>query len=342
MWQEFPLWPARASTFANRTDALFIFLIAVTGFFTVMVFIAICVFAFRYRASKHPVPVQIEGSNVLETTWTIIPFGVFMIFFIWGASIYMAQARPPENSMEIFGVAKQWMWKFEHPEGVREINTLHVPVGRDVRVTLVSQDVIHDFFVPAFRIKQDVLPGRYVTTWFHAVRPGSYHLFCSQYCGTMHSGMIGEVIVMEPGAYQAWLSGGGAEGSLASTGQKLFQQYGCASCHRSDTQGRGPHLEGVYGKPVLLSDGRRVMADDDYVRESILNPSAKIVGGFQNIMPSFNGVISEEELLALIAYVKSLAQPGQGGVIANMPLGVNPVPPNANPSLPPQPKPRER
>ncbi|HEU5453251.1 MAG TPA: cytochrome c oxidase subunit II [Terriglobales bacterium] len=319
MWQDLPLWPNRASALANRVDALFIFLIAVCGFFAVMIFVLIFVFAVKYRRSKNPVPTQIEGSLILETTWSVVPFGVFLIMFVWGASIYMVEARPPKNAMEIFAVGKQWMWKFEHPEGQREINQLHIPVGRDVRMTMISQDVIHSFFVPAFRIKQDVLPGRYTTTWFHAIKPGRYHLFCAEYCGTMHSGMIGEVVVMEPATYQAWLQGGTGEGSLASTGQKLFQQLGCSSCHRSDTQGRGPNLAGVFGKPVLLDDGRTVAADENYVRESILNPGAKVVAGFKPIMPTFDKIINEEQLLSLVAYVKSLAQPEQREPVSNRP-----------------------
>jgi cytochrome c oxidase subunit 2 len=175
-------------------------------------------------------------------------------------------------------------------------------------------------------VKQDVLPDRYTTLWFHAIKPGRYHLYCTQYCGTMHSGMIGEVVVMEPAAYQAWLAGGGAEGSLSSTGQKLFQQLGCSTCHRFDTQGRGPNLVGVYGKPVLLDDGRTVTADDNYVRESVLNPGAKVVAGFKPIMPSFQGVVNEEQLLSLVAYVKSLTTPQQREPVSNRPAVPNTAP----------------
>ncbi len=216
---------------------------------------------------------QIEGSLPLELTWTLIPLGICMIFFAWGSLIFFEEARPPKGAMEVYAVGKQWMWKFEHESGQREINQLHVPVGRDVKMIMSSQDVIHSFYVPAFRIKADVLPGRYTSTWFRPTKVGTYHLFCAEYCGTDHSGMIGQVIVMEPAAYQAWLSGGGATtGTLASNGEQLFQQLGCATCHRSDTQGRGPNLIGIFGKPVLLDDGRTVMADENYIRESILNP----------------------------------------------------------------------
>ncbi|HWR14314.1 MAG TPA: cytochrome c oxidase subunit II [Terriglobales bacterium] len=319
MFQNVPLWPERASTFANNVDALYIFLIAVTGLFTLIVFALVAFFAIKYRQKPGGVATQIEGSYSLEATWTLIPFGLFMVMFVWGASIYMTQVQPPKNAMDIFVVGKQWMWKAQHPEGVREINQLHVPVGRDIKLTLISQDVVHSFYVPEFRIKQDVIPGRYTTMWFHPIKTGRYHLFCAEYCGTEHSGMIGEVVVMEPAEYAAWLSGGSGEGSMASTGQKLFQELGCATCHRSDTQGRGPNLQGAYGKPVLLDTGQTVIADDNYVRESILNPGAKVVSGFKPIMPTFNGIVSEEQLLSLIAYVKSLAQPQQGEPVSNRP-----------------------
>ena len=319
MWKNFPLFPERASAMAWQVDGLYFLLVAVSVFFTLLIFALILVFAIKYRRSVHPHPVQIEGSLPLELAWTLIPLGICMIFFAWGSLIYFQEARPPKGAMEVYVVGKQWMWKFEHETGQREINQLHVPVGRDVRLIMGSQDVIHSFFVPAFRVKADVLPGRYTSIWFRATKPGSYYLFCSQYCGTQHSGMIGEVIVMEPTAYQAWLSGGGATGTMASNGQQMFQQLGCATCHRSDTQGRGPNLNGVYGKPVLLDDGRTVMADENYIRESILNPTAKIVAGFKPIMPSFQGQVSEESLMALVAYVKSLGQPQQSEPVSNRP-----------------------
>jgi cytochrome c oxidase subunit 2 len=311
MWQNIPLWPDRASSFANNVDALYIFLIAVCGFFTLLVFALVAFFALKYRERPGREATQIEGSLALEATWTLIPFGLFMIMFVWGASVYMDEAQPPKNAMDIFVVGKQWMWKLQHPEGVREINQLHVPVGKDVRLTMISQDVIHSFFVPAFRIKQDVLPGRYTTLWFHPIKTGHYHLFCAEYCGTLHSGMIGEVVVMEPSEYAAWLSNGSAEGSMASSGEKLFQELGCSSCHRADTQGRGPDLAGTYGKPVMLDNGSTVVADDAYIRESIVNPGSKVAAGYKPIMPTYSGIVSEEQLLSLLSYVKSLAQPQQ-------------------------------
>jgi cytochrome c oxidase subunit 2 len=320
MWKNLPLFPERASALAWQVDGLYFLLIAVSAFFTLLIFAVIFYFAVKYRRSVHPHPVQIDGSLPLELAWTLIPLGICMIFFAWGSLIYFQEARPPKGAMEVYVVGKQWMWKFEHETGQREINQLHVPIGRDVKLVMSSQDVIHSFFVPAFRVKADVLPGRFTEIWFRPTKPGTYHLFCSQYCGTDHSAMIGQVIVMEPVAFQAWLSGGESTGSLSANGQQLFQQLGCATCHRFDTQGRGPNLVGLFGKPVQLEDGRTVTADENYLRESILNPGAKIVAGFKPIMPSFQGQVSEESLMALVAYVKSLAQPQQNE------QGSNPVP----------------
>jgi len=309
MFDNFPLWPTRASTGAGNVDALFIFLVVLSGFMCVAIFTLIVVFALRYRRRKGVAAQQIEGSNALEITWSVTPLAIFMVIFLWGAIIYFQERTPPRGADEVYVVAKQWMWKLEHEQGQREINELHVPVGRDVKLIMTSQDVIHSFYVPAFRIKQDVLPGRYTTAWFRATKPGVYHLFCAEYCGTSHSGMIGQIVVLEPAQYQAWLAGGGMVGSLAENGQTIFQQLGCPTCHRSDVQGRGPNLVGVFGKPVQLEDGRIVIADENYVRESILSPSAKVVKGFKPIMPVFQGLVSEEQLAALVAYIKSLSQP---------------------------------
>jgi cytochrome c oxidase subunit 2 len=326
MFDTFPLWPAKASTMAGNVDALFVFLLLLSTLVSVAIFTMILVFAVRFRKRRGVHAEQIEGSTPLELTWSIVPLGIFMMIFVWGAVIYFQERTPPRGSTEVYVVAKQWMWKLQHQEGQREINELHIPVGRDVKMIMTSQDVIHSFYVPAFRIKQDVLPGRYTTAWFHATKPGTYHLFCAEYCGTQHSGMIGQVVVMDPAQYQAWLSGGGVTGSLADNGQVIFQQLGCSTCHRSDTQGRGPNLVGVFGKPVQLQDGRTVIADENYVRESIVSPAAKIVAGFQPIMPTFQGIVSEEQLNALVAYVKSLSQPpaGAAGTPSLTPAGTKP------------------
>jgi len=307
MWTGTPLFPEAASTMAPRVDALYFFLLGIAGFFSLLIAGLIVYYAVRFhRRTPDQVGAQIHGGMVLEIGWTVIPFLITMVIFVWGASVYYAMARPPDETLNIYVVGKQWMWKFQHLDGQREINELHVPVGRPVKLIMTSEDVIHDVFVPAFRVKADVIPGRYTNLWFQPTKPGRYHLFCAEYCGTRHSGMTGEVIVMEPSEFQTWLSGGVPEGSLASAGAKLFQDLACNTCHRPDAQGRGPVLEGLFGKTVQLQNGETMTVDEAYVRESILNPAAKVAQGFQPIMPTFQGLVSEEQLLELIEYVKSL------------------------------------
>jgi cytochrome c oxidase subunit 2 len=339
-----PLFPEQASSMAGRVDALYWFLVGVSAFFGTLISVLIVYFAVKYRRSRHRVAVQIEGSVPLELAWTFIPLTIAMFIFVWATVVFFALRRPPAGAMEINGVGKQWMWKFQHPQGQREINQLHVPVGRDVKLRLVSQDVIHSFYVPAFRVKMDVIPGRYTTAWFRATKTGSYHLFCAEYCGTAHSGMIGKVIVMEPSQFEAWLAGGRAEGSLASAGEKLFQDLGCLTCHRDDALARGPSLRGLFGKEVRLQDGRTMTADETYIRESIVNPGAKIVAGFQPIMPVYQGQVTEEGLLQLLAYIRSLDEdtkktPEQTAPMAP-PLGISqPVrQQRERPGQPPQPR----
>ena len=302
-----PLFPVGASTMASRVDALYFFLLAIAVFFSLLIAGLIVYFAVKYRRrSPDAVGERIHGSVMLEIGWTVVPFLITMVIFMWGASVYFAMASPPAETLNIYVVGKQWMWKFQHLDGQREINELHVPVGRNVKLITTSEDVIHDFFVPAFRMKADVLPGRYVNIWFHATTPGRYHLFCAEYCGTRHSGMIGDVIVMEANEYQEWLSGGGPEGSLASAGEKLFADLACNTCHRPDSGGRGPVLNGLFGQTITTDAGEMVVVDEAYIRESILNPSAKISAGYQPIMPAFQGLVTEEGLLELIEYVKAL------------------------------------
>lgn len=292
---------------AARVDNLYFFLLAVATFFSALIAGLIVYYAWRYRRrAPDDVGVSIHGGLALELTWTIIPALITVVLFVWGSSVFFAEQRPPDETINIYVVGKQWMWKFQHLDGQREIDELHVPVGRAVKLIMTSEDVIHDVFVPAFRVKADVLPGRYTSIWFQATKPGRYHLFCAEYCGTRHSGMTGEVVVMEPAEYQTWLSGGAAEGSLASAGEKLFADLACNTCHRPDSQGRGPVLDGLFGKTVTLQNGGNAVFDEAYVRESILNPTAKVVAGFQPIMPTFQGLVSEEQLLQLIEYVKSL------------------------------------
>ena len=307
----FPLFPEQASNFSVQVDALYLFILGITIFFTMLVFLLVVIFGVKYRRDKHPVPHQIEGSVPLEIFWTAVPLGLAMVIFAWGAILFMQQMRPPRGALGVYGIGKQWMWKFQHPGGQREINQLHVPVGRPVRVTLISQDVLHGFYVPAFRTQMEAIPGRYTTAWFEPSKPGTYHLFCTEYCGTKHNGMVGEVVAMEPDDYQHWLRSTGAFGSLATEGQKVFARMGCVTCHRGDTQARGPNLFNLYGSQVRLQNAPGVIADEAYIRESILNPSAKIVYGYQNIMPTFQGQLNEEELIEIVEYVKSLDNAGQ-------------------------------
>jgi len=294
---------------AARVDNLYFFLLGLTVFFSLLIAGLIVVYAIKFRRrSPDSIGAVIHGGLMLEITWSVIPLMITMVLFVWGASVFFAMSRPPEETMNVYVVGKQWMWKFQHLDGQREINELHVPVGRPVKLIMTSEDVIHDVFVPAFRVKADVLPGRYTNIWFEPTKPGTYHLFCAEYCGTRHSGMTGQVVVMEPNDYQNWLSGGAGEGSLAAAGQKLFSDLACNTCHRPDAQGRGPVLQNLFGKTVELASGERVVADEAYIRESILNPQAKITVGFQPIMPTFQGLVTEEQLLELIEYVKSLKQ----------------------------------
>ncbi|HEV8067889.1 MAG TPA: cytochrome c oxidase subunit II [Planctomycetaceae bacterium] len=302
--------PPEASTTAAHVDHLLYFLLTVCGSVGLLVAFLMFYFCIKYRRRPGAGrPARTHASHALEWFWTITPLFIFVGIFIWGAVVYVDAYHAPADSIPIYGIGKQWMWKFQHPEGQREINTLHVPLGRPVQVLLTSEDVIHSFFIPAFRVHMDVLPNRYTSVWFQATRPGEYHLFCSQYCGTNHAGMIGTVVVMEPADFENWLSLH-AEGSLALEGRKVFLKYRCVSCHSANAGARAPVLEGLYGNTVRLNNGRTVIADDAYIRESILDPGAKIAAGWENIMPTFRGQITEEEIYALIAYFRSL-QRGQ-------------------------------
>ncbi len=303
----FPLFPEAASSIAFEVDLLYFFILAVCSFFAVLVSALVVYFAVKYRR-RHPdeVGADIHGSIALELLWTVIPFILALIMFVWGAKVYFDIARPPADSMEVFVVGKQWMWKVQHPEGVREINELHVPVNRNVKITLGSEDVLHDYYIPAFRVKMDAVPGKLTTMWFRATKPGVYQIFCAEYCGTQHSGMIGHVTVLEEHDYEAWLAGGRSTGTAVENGERLFTDLACVTCHKADTTGRGPVLAGVFGSEVRLMDGRTVVADENYLRESIVNPQAKVVLGYQPIMPTFQGTVSEENLMQLIAYIKTL------------------------------------
>lgn len=299
----------QASTFASGVDAFWYFLVGLTVFFCVLIAGLELFFALKYRRrDPDEVPLPVRSSTKLEAVWIVIPFILSMGIFAWGALLYFDMQRDPKDALPIYVTGKQWMWRLQHMEGKREINELHVPVGRKIRLVMTSEDVIHGFFVPAFRVKQDVLPGRYTTLWFEATKAGKYHLFCTEYCGTDHSKMIGWVHVMEPADFQAWLAGAPGETTLASSGEQLFEQLACHTCHRPDAEGRGPVLDGVFGTEVQLADGRTVIADENYLRESILNPQARIVRGYGApvLMPTFQGQVTEEQVLQLIEYIKSL------------------------------------
>ena len=327
------LFPEQASTLAPEVDHLLYFLVAVTVFFSLLIFSAIFYFAVKYRRrSDNELPHVQHTGYTLEILWSVIPFGITMVMFTWGAAVFFNAAKPPRDSIQIYAVGKQWMWKLEHLEGRREINELHIPIGRPVRLTMTSEDVIHSFYVPAFRTKQDVVPGRYSTVWFQATKPGKYHLFCAEYCGTNHSGMGGYVYAMEPQDYENWLSGGASEGSLAQNGQKLFESLACVNCHKVDHTGRCPSLEGVYGTTVKLSGGATVKADEAYIRESILNPQAKIVAGYEPVMPTFQGLVTEDQVLQLIEYVRSIGPKQVPGAASSSPA---PADSKATPGAPP-------
>jgi cytochrome c oxidase subunit 2 len=315
MWSRFSLVPEQASTLAGRVDQLYWFIVAVTAFFGILVTVLVLYFAVKYRTDdRTAVGARITGSIPLEIGWSIIPFIISIVIFVWAADVFFALYRPPDQSLEIYSTGKRWMWKFQHLDGKSEINELHVPVGRPVKVTFTSEDVLHSLYFPAFRTKADAIPGRYSTVWFNATKVGEYHIFCAEYCGTQHSGMIGKVTVMEPAAYQAWLSGA-SEGPLSVRGERLFNDFACNTCHLSDGTGRAPSLVNKFGTQEALANGASVIVDETYIRESILNPQAKLVAGYQPLMPTFQGLVNEESVMALIEYVKSLKS-GQGAPAA--------------------------
>jgi cytochrome c oxidase subunit 2 len=303
---QFRLFPSQASSGAAQVDWLFFGLTAMLIFFCFVVFLPILYFSIRYRRGSdadrsHPSP----GNNLLESGWTLFPLMISLGFFTWGAIVYYHIERPPDDSLQVQVVAKQWMWKLQHAEGKKEINELHVPLGRAMTLTMTSQDVIHSFFVPAFRVKQDVVPGRYTMEWFRPTRLGEYHLFCAEYCGTDHSRMIGRVVVMAAAEYQQWLTTGETGESIALEGRRVFRDKGCSGCHEGNSIVHAPPLAGVYGKQVPLNSGEVVTADDQYIRDSILLPGKQISAGYDNLMPTFTGHITEAEIMQIITYLKS-------------------------------------
>lgn len=307
LWAMIPLQPPAASSIADGVDKLYLVLTGITLFFTILIFSIIFYFMVKYRRrSEDEIPPATSTSMVLELAWTIIPSLICVVLFVWSARLYVRNSRPPAASTEIFVIGKQWMWHLQHAEGPREINELHVPVGVPIKLTMTSQDVIHDFYIPAFRVKKDALPGRYSSLWFQANQTGTFHFFCAQYCGTNHSEMIGWVYVMTPTDYAAWLAAGEKTESMAQQGERLFTQLGCTACHVAEGTGLAPSLVGLYGKPERLQSGETRVVDESLIREAIVSPNSVHLPNYQPIMPTFKGQVNEEQLLQLIAYVKSL------------------------------------
>lgn len=307
------LFPDSASNFAPQVDLIYFALLLLCTTVAFLVTAVALFFCIRYRrGSKVNRTPPTNSPTRIEITWTVIPLFIFLGLFFWAANVFFGMSRPPAGATEIYIIGKQWMWKIQHPDGRREINELHLLADEPVKLIMTSQDVIHDFFIPAFRNKQDVVPGRYTTEWFTPTRPGKYHLFCSQYCGTNHSKMVGWVYVEEPAEHARWLAGQPTSGSLVELGERAFRTRGCSGCHAPSAAIRAPLLDGIYGKPVPLADGTLVTADDQYLRDSILQPNKQISAGYEAIMPTFQGQISDEELNAIIAYLKSLGDEAGG------------------------------
>ncbi len=321
-FKNIPIWPDAASTVAGQVDTLYIFLVVLSAFFSLLIAALVVGFGLTYRRrSEDQVGTPETTSTPLELTWSIIPLIISLVIFVWGAKLFVTLQTPPSDAVEYYAVGKQWMWKFQHPQGNREINDLHIPVGQAIKLKMTSEDVIHSFFVPEFRVKQDVLPGRYTTLWFEATKPGVYRIFCAEYCGAEHSRMIGKVYALSQADYEAWLGGKEPGKTVLASGEELFTQLACITCHRGDDTARGPILANLEGGTVELRGGRSLTRDDSYLRESILTPSAKIVNGFEPLMPSYQGQVTEEQLLALIKYLKTINQgpPGAQTAAASTP-----------------------
>ena len=301
------LWPSSASASAVETDYIILAFTVLTLLLTVPIFVAITWFAIYYRDGRtvnrgHP-----EARNVkVELSWMLIPFMLTLVFFVWGATLFDTHKHPPANAIQVSAIGRQWMWKFQHPGGQAEINNLHVPVGQPVVIKMISQDVIHSLYIPAMRIQMETLPDRYTQLWFNADRTGTYRFYCSEFCGTDHSNMDGLLTIMEPADYARWLQQAGSDQSLANAGKALFASYGCSGCHGSNSTVHAPSLAGIYGRPVPMEAGGTVLADDTYIRDKILNPDRNKVAGYKQVMPSFKGIVPEDDLLRLIAFVKSL------------------------------------
>jgi cytochrome c oxidase subunit 2 len=305
---KFSFLPSAASNVADQTNSIFFALLCMSAFFLAIIFIPMIFILFKYRRTQKVDRTMPKlPHNLIEVTWMTIPLLMCLGFYVWASDVYFDEEKPPANAIEISVLGKQWMWKMEHAEGNSEIDDLHVPMGRPIKLTLASQDVIHSFFLPDFRIKQDVVPGRYTSEWFEAKKAGAYHIFCSQYCGADHAQMIGQLIVMKPADYEKWLESTSPGETLVQQGARRFRELGCSGCHMGSSIVHAPRLEGVFGKPVPLQDGQVVVADETYLRDCILTPALRVPGGYAPLMPSFQGHVSEDDLLSLIAYIKSLA-----------------------------------
>ena len=304
---DYPLviWPASASASAVEVDHLIFLFTLLTVLLVVPVFIGITIFAIRYRDGSSAVRGRVENNDqMLELGWMIIPFLLTLVFFFWGARMFDTHKHPPADAIAIDAISRQWMWKFQHPGGQAEINNLHVPTGDAVVINMISQDVIHGLYIPALRIQMETLPGRYTQLWFKADRPGTYHILCSEYCGTDHSRMTGILTVMPPADYENWLAQSGSDQSLAQAGRKLFSTYGCSGCHGGGSNVHAPSLAGLYNNPVPMEAGGTVIADATYIRDKILNPDNNKIAGYRQIMPSFKGIIPEEDMSRLVAYIE--------------------------------------
>jgi len=306
MFEDFSLFPEAASSYAGDIDAVYIFLIGVTVFFSTLISIALLWCMLRYRRREGHQAQQIEGSLLLELSWSIVPLLICLFVFGWGAKIFYNVLTPPKDAMEFYVTGKQWMWRIQHPTGQREINQLHVPVGEKIVLKMISEDVNHSFWIPAFRVKADVVPGLYSSIWFEATKVGEYHLFCAEYCGTKHSKMGGQVVVMDPSDYQAWLDAEPAGVTPVEAGRLLFENLRCDTCHAAGSGQRGPDLAGRFGRSVTLADGQTMRFDEDYVRESMLEPTRRVSAGFQPVMPTYQGQVNEDQIQKIIAYLKSL------------------------------------
>jgi cytochrome c oxidase subunit 2 len=321
-FNNYPLSPPPASNFAQEYDALFYTLVGLTVFFSLIVGVAIVIFAVRYRQGTRADRSRPMYENLfLELTWTIVPLVLGLVMFYFGTSLYVKMRTPPKNATEIFVIGKQWMWHVQHGNGVRENNTLHVPVGKPIKLTMISQDVLHAFYIPAFRVQEHVVPGRYTQLWFTATKAGEYHLFCNMYCGTQHSEMGGKVVAMDPKDFAEWLSNGGqsvAPMSMEQTGAKIFNKVGCANCHGAEDTLRAPSLYGIYGKRRVFADGTSQVADEEYLRSSILRPYDKITAGYGQTMPVYEGQLTEEDVLNLVSYIKVIGTPAASSPSSNV------------------------